>query len=234
MNILPSGVSESTPKTWLIQSLKRQGILKSSNVEDALISVPREEFLWDTKGRALAYLDEPQKLGNTGQTISAPHMVVIMLEQLELESGMRILEVGTGSGYNTALIANIVSRNLKEPQKLVVTVEQDAELVRFAAGNIRRVGYDEWVQVVHGNGSLGYPERSDEELYDRILVAAAAQSVPECLKAQLKDRGILEIPLGNALVQRLVRIRKFGHGTGASFDRKNLVRCSFVPLLMVE
>ena len=226
-----NGSDEITPKQWLIQSLKKQGILKSKIVENALMEVPREEFLWNLNERALAYLDEPQQLGSTGQTISAPHMVVIMLEELELEPGMHVLEVGAGSGYNAALIAHIVSRNQKEPQKLVVAVEQDQELAQFASRNIKRVELENWIEIVHGDGSLGYPEMKDEEIYDRIVVAASAPSIPQLLKSQLKDGGVLEMPVGNALVQMLVKLRKIGHGTGAIFKEKKLMSCTFVPLL---
>ena len=220
-----------TPQLWLIQSLKRQGILKSKSVELALSQVPREEFLWDKSGRALAYLDEPLRLGNTEQTISAPHMVVMMLEELELEPGIRVLEVGAGSGYNAALLAHILSRNQSASQKLVVSVEQNQELAQFARQNIERVQLDKWIQIVLGDGSLGNPEMKEEEIYDRIIVTAAAPSVPYFLKRQLKNGGILEMPIGNALLQTLVKVRKIGCGPEAIFKQENRVSCTFVPLL---
>ena len=161
-------------------------------------------------------------------------MVVMMLEELELSPGMHVLEVGAGSGYNAALLAHVVSRNQNKSQKLVVAIEQDKELAQFARRNIKHVVLDNWIDVVRGDGSLGYPERKDEEIYDRIVVAAAAPSVPLFLKRQLKDGGVLEMPVGNALLQTLVKLRKIGHGSEAIFKQEKLVSCTFVPLLRLE
>lgn len=198
-------------------------------------SIPREEFLWDRGERSLAYLDEPLALGDTGQTISAPHMVAIMLEELELESGLNVLEVGGGSGYNAALMACIVSGDKRIFQeKPVVTIERSSRLARFARENIARVGLSDYVEVVEGDGTLGYPQEKDEELYDRIIVTAGAPRVPTFLKSQLKSGGIIEVPVGGMISQTLVKMRKKGHGTKARFDQTDVIGCMFVPLVGSE
>jgi protein-L-isoaspartate(D-aspartate) O-methyltransferase len=229
---LSSGLDElAEPKAWLVSSLKRQGILKTKPVEEAILTVPREKFIWNKDEKALAYIDEPLSLGQSGQTISAPHMVVIMLEELDLKHGMTVLEIGGGSGYNAALISCIVSGRLKEPKKLVTAVERDPTLVRFAKENIAQAGLSEIVEVVEGDGTLGYPPRSDKELYDRIIVTAGAPHVPQFLKLQLKENGLLLIPVGNRWTQTLLKLEKTGHGNSTRFREKNVVECMFVPLI---
>ncbi|MFI5420848.1 MAG: protein-L-isoaspartate O-methyltransferase, partial [Nitrososphaerales archaeon] len=116
-------------KRSLLESLKHEGILKSPEIEEALTFVPREAFL-DQGSISLAYLDEPLPIASTGQTISAPHMVVMMLEELELQPGMKVLEIGAGSGYNAALLGHIVSRGLSQisNEPLVTSVEREEKL----------------------------------------------------------------------------------------------------------
>ena len=228
---MSSGSDSQKPRDWLLSSLRKKGILRSKSVEEAFLSVRREDFLWNREEVALAYLDEPLQLGRTGQTISAPHMVVMMLEELELHQGMRVLEVGAGSGYSAALIAHIVSRNQRAPQKLVVALEQNAILADFASRNIERVALDEWVDVIHADGSLGFPAGKDEEIYDRIVVAAAAPQIPYFSKRQLKSGGILEMPVGGHLVQSLTKLNKIGHKDEAEYKQRKIVSCTFVPLI---
>lgn len=220
-------------KESMIRSLREQGVLKSKIIEEALRAVPREEFLWPGEPRFLAYVDEPRPLGESGQTISAPHMVVIMLEELELKEGLKVLEIGTGSGYNSALIGWIVSGGKKEFKKpLVVSVERDERLVAFAKRNVAKVGLSNVVDIVLGDGSLGYPQGSKNEIYDRIIVTAGAPRVPVFLKHQLKTGGIIEAPVGGAQYQELVKLRKrertFG---GKTFEESKIVECMFVPLV---
>ncbi len=213
--------------------MKREGVLKSSQVEEAVRSVPREEFLWPRTPKFTAYFDDPQPLGSTGQTISAPHMIVLMLEQLELSSSMKVLEVGAGSGYSAALIGHIVRRHdIKSKELPVISIERDHELAEFARSNLRKVGADDVVQVVEGDGSLGYPQQSEEEIYDRIVVAAGAPRVPIYLRKQLKVGGIMEIPLGGTSYQKLTKIRKeVGKSGRPEFETKEIVECTFVPLV---
>jgi protein-L-isoaspartate(D-aspartate) O-methyltransferase len=191
--------------------------------------VKREDFLWAGDQKSLAYVDEPVLLGGTFQTISAPHMVVMMLEALELSPGMSVLEVGTGSGYNAAVMAEIVSRNAISTKPLITTLERNNELVKFAAENLKRAGFEKTVKVIHGDGSLGYPPRSEKETYDRIIVTAATPEIPAFLKAQLKTPGILLAPVGSRSIQTLVKLRK----TSGSLEPKEekLVECIFVPMI---
>lgn len=216
-------------KLDLVSSLKDEGILKSDFVEEALLNVPREEFLWDGTPKSLAYIDEPVPLGDTGQTISAPHMIVMMLEELHLTPGLKVLEVGAGSGYNASLMAYVVSRNYSgNDLPLVVTIERNHQLVNFARKNIERVGLAKFCEVVEGDGSLGYPQEAHEELYDRIVVTAGAPRVPIFLKKQLKVGGIMEVPVGGGSFQRLIILKKNSRG---QFQERRSVECVFVPLV---
>ena len=221
----------------LIMALRREGALKpSGEVEAAIRSVPREEFIWPGTPKFTAYFDEPQPLGSTGQTISAPHIVALMLEELELSPGLKVLEIGGGSGYNAALIGHIVSARSKEtaPQEpLVISVERGHELAEFAKANLMRVGLAGVVRVIEGDGSLGYPQQSCEELYDRIVVAAGAPRVPIYLRRQLKVGGIMIIPIGGINYQKLTKItKKEGARPGAvEFHSREIIDCMFVPLV---
>ncbi len=205
----------------LVESLKRQGIIRSRRVEEAMLKVPRELFVWPgTEDRA--YEDVPLPLGDTEQTISAPHMVAIMLEELLVEEGQSVLEVGTGSGYNAALLAELVG-----PRGRVLSVERIPELVEFARSNLRRAGYADRVEVVLGDGSLGYPPRHEGPLYDRVVITASAPRVPKYPLAQLKEGGILLAPIGPPDYQVLTRVRK----VGGSYVEEELMGCVFVPLI---
>ncbi|MCS7115977.1 MAG: protein-L-isoaspartate(D-aspartate) O-methyltransferase [Nitrososphaerota archaeon] len=211
----------------MVENLVREGIIRSDEVKRAMLTVPREEFVWpDCKDKA--YWDTPLPLGTTGQTISAPHMVAIMLEECELGRGMRVLEIGAGSGYNAALMAEIVNPKGSRGSGKVITVDRVKELVEFAKMNLKRTGYDDRVEVYLADGSLGYPEGCEEELYDRIMVTASSPKVPKMLKKQLKKGGILLIPVGDLWAQSLLKLMKREDG---SFDEKHVCECIFVPLI---
>lgn len=209
----------------LIQKLVRSGILRSPNVIEALRRVPRELFLPEPV-KSSASTDCPLPIGS-GQTASAPHMVSIMDEALELEVGHKVLEVGGGSGWHASTIAEIVapSDTSKESWGHVYSIERIAELAAFAKQNITEAGYGDRVTVIHQDGTVGYPE---EAPYDRILVAAAGPSVPKPLIDQLKDGGVLLVPVGGVqYYQTLVRVRK----KGETIVEENLGGVAFVPLL---
>jgi len=213
----------------LLASLKAERILKSKEIEDALLQVPREKFLWPGTPESVAYLDEPVLLDETGQTISAPHMVVLMLEELKLEPDQKVLEIGSGSGYNAALITWIVSKGQhRGNDPLVISVERDARLAKFAQKNLESVHLDKFCKVIEGDGSLGYPQEAEEELYDRILVTAGAPHVPVFLKKQLKIGGILQVPVGADGYQRLMILKK---NAKREFEQHRSVDCVFVPLI---
>ncbi len=147
-----------------------------------------------------------------------------MNEALELEPGQKVLEVGAGSGYHAATIAEIVG-----PEGHVFTVELFEQLVEFARKNLEKAGYGQRVTLVQGDGSLGYKDRAP---YERILVTAAAPKVPQPLIDQLAGGGILVIPVGGRLFpQELIRIRKKAEG---GLDRDSLGGVAFVPLLGKE
>jgi protein-L-isoaspartate(D-aspartate) O-methyltransferase len=153
-------------------------------------------------------------------------MVSIMNEALQLEVGNRVLEVGAGSGWHAATIAELVAPSDAPRSEYghVYTVEIIVELADFARKNIMKTGYGDRVTIVSGDGSLGYPEKAP---YDKILVTAAAPDVPKPLTDQLKSGGIMLIPIGSAfLFQSLVKITK----TNGKIRQENLGGVAFVPL----
>ena len=149
------------------------------------------------------------------------YMVAIMNEALELRNGMRVLEVGAGSGYHAATIAEIVG-----DEGHVFAIEYLDKLVSIARTNLKRAGYTNRVTLVQGDGSQGYAERAP---YDRILVTAAAPKIPPPLVQQLKQDGIIVLPVGGRMFpQELVRVRKKPSG---ALDRISLGGVAFVPLI---
>lgn len=208
-------------RSKLVEMLKGQGIINSKEVERAMLKVPREEFVWPGF-MDRAYEDTPLPLGDTGQTISAPHMVALMLEELELEKEQSVLEIGTGSGYNISLIAEIVGGSGK-----IVSVELDKTLAEFALHNLRKTGYSGIVEVVHADGSAGLPPNISREIYDRITVTAACSYLPRILHEQLRKNGILLAPVGRSLAQRLVKLKK---DEDSNLIESTVTWVSFVPL----
>lgn len=210
----------------LIDSLIKQGILRSTSVIKAMRSVPRDKFLPpDMQGYCNA--DTPLPIG-CGQTISAPHMVSIMNEALELKAGQKVLEVGGGSGWHAATVAEIVAPRGSPRSEWghVFTLEFVQNLAEAARRNIRNAGYGDRVTIVCGDGSKGYTEKAP---YDRIFVAAAAPKVPKPLVDQLKSGGILLVPVGSpSLFQRLIKVVKL---EDSSIKESSLGGVAFVPLL---
>jgi protein-L-isoaspartate(D-aspartate) O-methyltransferase len=207
----------------LVKALISRGILHSPDVIRAMRTVPREKFLPEEL-RGEAYIDTPLPIG-FGQTISAPHMVAIMAEALELEEGLKVLEVGTGSGYHAAVTAETVCPRNAEKRGHVYTLEVIPELISFAEKGLKAAKYSSRVTVILGDGSLGYRAKSS---YDRVLVTASAPKVPKALTEQLKVGGILVIPVGGLhFFQRLLKVRK---NSDESISTENLGGVAFVPL----
>ncbi|MFX0043870.1 MAG: protein-L-isoaspartate(D-aspartate) O-methyltransferase, partial [Candidatus Hodarchaeota archaeon] len=161
-----------------------------------------------------------------GQTISAPHMNAMMCEYLELKEGEKVLEVGTGSGYHAALCAELVAPKGSDLKGHVYTIERLKELAEGAKLSLKDTGYNNNVTVIHGDGTLGYPEAAP---YDKILVTAASPSkIPQPLKDQLKNGGIMCIPAGSKnFAQNLYIIKK----KGDKFETKRVSGVRFVPLI---
>jgi len=207
----------------LIRRLRNSGYLSTEAMEHAVRTVPREEFVHPSN-RQYAYRDTPLSIG-LGQTISAPHMCVIMCEGMKLRPGHKVLEVGAGSGYHAALCAEMVAPADSQKQGHVYTVEIVKGLIEFAKSNLERTGYSDRVTLIHGDGGLGLPEYAP---FDRVLVAAAAPTIPEPLIDQLSPSGIMLIPIGGrGLFQELVMIEKDEDG---NISHRNWGGVAFVPL----
>lgn len=196
----------------LVAQLARDGV-HDQRVLAAMGRVPREEFVPPVQ-RPSAYVDSPLPIG-CGQTISQPLMVALMLQALDLREEHHILEVGTGSGYQAALLAELAAR--------VVSIERYGDLADAARRRLRALGYER-VEVVVGDGSLGWPPGAP---YDRIVVAAAAPRPPAPLMAQLADGGRLVVPVGSRDMQDLLLMDR----RGSDWHREYRGTCRFVPLV---
>jgi protein-L-isoaspartate(D-aspartate) O-methyltransferase len=194
-------------------SLRRRGIGDAA-VLRAMDEVPRERFV-ETDFVTGAYADQALPIA-CGQTISQPYVVAYMTEQLDVRPGHRVLEVGTGSGYQAA----VLSRMARE----VISVERYRTLAEVARARLKALAYDN-VTVVTGDGLSGVPAHAP---YDRIIVTAAAERIPDALVDQLADDGIMVLPLGpHAGPQRIVKLIKAKDG----LKREDLIWVRFVPLL---
>lgn len=215
-------------KEELITHYIKSGYIHSEEVIEAFRRVPREKFIGSNPKR-YAYLDRPLPI-LSNQTISAPHMVAMMISKdiLDLNVGDKVLEIGAGSGYHAAVIAEIVAPTGTDPKKWghVFTIERIEKLVDFAIKNIKETKYDDRVTVILGDGSKGYEK---EAPYDRITVAAAAPKIPPPLIEQLRPGGILVIPVGGrGYFQELQIIEKKEDGT---IKKRTKCGVSFVPLV---
>ncbi len=194
------------------RQLRKRGI-RDERVLAAMLSVPRHEFI-PVELASEAYTDRPLPIGH-GQTISQPFMVAAMAEALELSGGERVLEIGTGSGYQAAVLSLLAGE--------VYTIEMHEDLAVESAERLRRLGYAN-VHVHVGDGTLGWP---DEAPFVAIIVTAAAPDVPPPLAAQLAEGGRLIVPVGSPDEQRLLRVEK----RDDAFTQRALYHCRFVPLL---
>ncbi|MBS3778599.1 MAG: protein-L-isoaspartate O-methyltransferase [Candidatus Thermoplasmatota archaeon] len=205
----------SEKRKRLVDGLKKQGYIRSNTVERGMLSVPRELFIPKEK-KTFAYVDRPIDIGNN-QTISAPHMVAIMTEVMQLSSGQQVLEIGTGSGYHAAVVSSIVGK-----QGHVYSIERFENLAEVARQRLKKSNVEN-VSVVVGDGSLGLDEFAP---YDRIYVTCSAPSVPDPLKKQVSVGGRIIIPVGRITGQLLVLTKE---KTG--FHETSYGGCAFVPLI---
>ena len=199
----------------MIELLFGQGYA-DDRVAEAMKKVPREIFVQQDYVKS-AYSDTPLPIG-LGQTISAPSIVAFMSKSLDVHEGMKILEIGSGSGYQAAILAELTG-NIG----VVYTVERIPELIALAKGNVEKLGFTN-IKFIEGDGTKGYPQ---EAPYDRIIVTAASPSIPQPLIDQLKDEGKMLIPVGSRMFQDLelvVKIRK-------EVETSNLMPVVFVPLI---
>jgi protein-L-isoaspartate(D-aspartate) O-methyltransferase len=207
------------PSAGRLAMVERQ--LRGRDIEDervleAMARVPRELFVPEQE-RERAYADAALPIGH-GQTISQPYMVARIAEALEARPGELVLDVGTGSGYQAAVLAELGAN--------VVTIERISELAEQARRSLAAAGYDS-VEVHVGDGTLGFPDRAP---FDAIAVAAAAPGFPQTLYDQLRPRGRLVVPVGGPRAQRLELIVRSPEGPAVVHS----VPCRFVPLVGEE
>jgi len=196
--------------------LVREGYIVSENVRRAFLSVRRENFV-PKELMEYSYIDRPLPIGED-QTISAPSMIAIMLEESRLEEGMKVLEIGAGSGYNACLLANIVGDGN------VTTIERIGSLFTRARENLSSCNFN--VDVVCGDGTLGHSEGAP---YDRIIITAAAPDFPAPLVDQIKDGGKIIAPIGRRGMVQVLKIGTKGKNGTLSIESRG--QCVFVPLL---
>ncbi len=196
----------------LIMELRREGIV-DTRVLSAIERVPREIFVPPALINQ-AYENSALPIANN-QTISQPYVVAYMTEMLKVGERMKVLEVGTGSGYQAAVLAGLCRR--------VYTIERHRPLLREAEARFQTLGLHN-ITTRLGDGAKGWPEQAP---FERILVTAAAESVPETLSAELADGGILVAPIGGHRAQEIWRVRR----QGDNFESQRLLPVRFVPLV---
>jgi protein-L-isoaspartate(D-aspartate) O-methyltransferase len=223
-NLTPQGDPEDEPDFRLALERERmveeqivaRGV-RDARILEAMRRVPRHLFV-DEALESQAYLDTPLPT-SSGQTISQPYIVARMLELAGIEAADRVLEIGTGSGYQTALLARL-AREVYSVERVEELLEQArARLVMLECTNVR---------LKLGDGTLGWREFAP---YDRVLVAAAAPRVPDTLKAMVGERGVLVIPVGSPETQHLETWRRLPRD---QWERRRHGECRFVPLLGLE
>ena len=199
-------------KNQLLQELKQQGI-KDKNVLKAIKTIPRELFV-EKKLQDLAYENSPLPIKNN-QTISQPYTVAFMLQALELKQGDKVLEIGTGSGYNAALIQYITKTT-------IYSLEIIEKLTIFAKNNLKKAKIKN-VKIIKTDGSKGYKAQAP---YDKIIITAATPEIPTIIEDQLKENGIIVAPVGNKISQTMIKAKKINN----TLKVQELGSFVFVPL----
>ncbi len=214
MRKIPIEKKYQTALNDLINYLKNSRFLNDKKVEDAFRNIPRHEFVPSSE-LDYAYNNEPLQIMKN-QTISQPGVVSRMTEWLDVRKGQKILEIGTGSGWQTAILSYLVGEGT------VYSVERHTQLVKFAQENLKKLDIDN-VHVILGDGSIGYAKESP---YDRIIITAACTEIPLPLIEQLKEGGLIIAPVGDSS-QSLVLLQKTINGI---VEIKNESHYVFVPL----
>ncbi len=203
----------SEKKKNLLAELRDEGI-RDKAVLEALAEVPREDFIPKAL-RSQAYENSALPI-DSGQTISQPYIVAFMTEALQVTKSHKVLEVGTGSGYQSAVLAGLCRR--------LFTIERHLPLLNNAENIFKKLNIFN-VTTLFGNGMKGWPEQAP---FDRIMVTAASERIPERLLQQLKDGGVMVIPVGaHDKTQHIIRITR----KGDDYQQENLLPVKFVPLL---
>jgi len=192
--------------------LRKRGIW-DERVLEAMAKVPRHFFVY-ADYQAAAYEDHPLPIGE-GQTISQPYMVAVMTQSLDLKGEERVLEIGTGSGYQTAVLAELA--------RTVYTVERIQLLIQRAQKVLRELSYEN-IYFLAGDGTKGWPEKAP---FDGIIVTAGAPEIPQTLISQLTEGGRLVIPVGPRYTQTLYKVTR----KGKHFKEEDITGCVFVPLV---
>ena len=206
----------SAAKERLLHHWRASGTITDTRLLEAFSSVPRENFVLSYE-EGKCYRDCPLPI-LCGQTISQPTTVMLMSQALSVSGGMNILEIGTGSGYQAAILSKLTGESGR-----IVSIEYYDDLARFAEANLEKTGCGN-VEVVCGDGGLGCPEKAP---FDRIIVTCACPLVPPPLPEQLSDGGILVLPLESELFEQMQVITK----TGAGLTMRSIGSFRFVPLM---
>ena len=204
-------MSKVNSRTKLLDYLERQEYLKTSEVRRAMEKVDREAFV-RTSDRASAYDDTHLPIGQ-GQTISAPHMVAMMLEELRLEKNDNLLEIGSGCGYHAAVASQMVSK--------VITIERIKYIYELACKNLENYNN---IEIIHGDGSIGF---MDNAPYQKIMVTCGSPRVPKPLVDQLDFDGLMVIPGGGRVSQELLTIKR----TKGGIEVNRRPGGAFVPMI---
>lgn len=215
MNLRIMAHDLATQRQQLIDALRRCGI-QDERLLTVIATTPREMFV-DEARRNIAYTDNALPIG-MGQTISQPYMVALMTQALQLSGKERVLEIGTGSGYQAAILARLA--------EYVYSIERHPQLAYKAAQHLEQLGIQN-VSLYVGDGSLGWPDAAP---YDRIIVTAAAPQIPIQLLHQLVTWGRLVIPVGSQQRQNLLIVHRAPWGP----ETRSLGSCVFVPLIGAE
>ena len=201
----------------LIENMKSiSGVLKSEKLECAFRKVDRADFV-PSEYKSRAYIDAPLIIGNE-QTISQPSVVAFMLELLAPQEGDKVLDLGAGSGWTTALLAELVGKS-----GMVIGVERISSLIEFGRRNLEKYNYQN-AEIKKAGNVLGCPENAP---YDKILISASAEDIPSELVSQLKDKGLMVIPMGNSVF-------KLYKNENGEVSKEEYPGFAFVPLREIE